>query len=85
MIIFAAFILTLSVVACLYRVLKGPTIPDRMAAIDVIGLLLAMVMVLLASYYNFTLFFDIVLVYSALLFVDVMIMAKYLEYKGLYR
>ena len=85
MILFSAIVLVLASLACFYRVIAGPTVPDRMAAVDVTGLLISMVMVLLASYYGFTIFFDIVLVYAALLFVDVMIMAKYLEYRELYK
>ncbi len=85
MMLFAAAVIALACLACFYRVIAGPTVPDRMAAVDVTGLLIAMLMVLLASHFGFSPFYDIVLVYAALLFVDIMIMAKYLEYKELYR
>ncbi len=85
MIITAAVIMSLASLACFYRILIGPTVPDRMAALDVTGLLVAMVMVLLATHFRFSLFFDIVLVYAALLFADVMIMAKYLEHRELHK
>ncbi len=85
MIIIAAVVMALASLACFYRVLVGPTVPDRMAALDVTGLIVAMIMVLLATHFRYALFFDIVLVYSALLFADVMIMAKYLEHKELYK
>ena len=85
MIITIAVIMSLASLACFYRILVGPTIPDRMAALDVTGLLVAMIMVLLATHFSIPLFYDIVLVYAALLFADVMIMAKYLEQKELHK
>jgi len=85
MILTAAVIMAIASLACFYRVLVGPTVPDRMAALDVTGLLVAMIMVLLATHFGVRLFYDIVLIYSALLFADVMIMAKYLEHKELHK
>lgn len=85
MIITAAVIMALASLACFYRILAGPTVPDRMAALDVTSLLSAMVMVLLATHLRVHLFLDIVLIYAALSFAGVMIMAKYLEHKEMYK
>lgn len=85
MMITAAVIMSLASLACFYRILCGPTVPDRMAALDVTSLLATMIMVLLATHLRVHLFLDIVLIYAALSFAGVMIMAKYLEYKEMYK
>ena len=72
-------ILVLSALACFYRVLVGPTVPDRLVAADTIGLLLALVMVLLAHHYALNPLYDVALVYAVLQFADVLIVAKYIE------
>ena len=60
-----------------YRVVKGPTIFDRIAAADSIGIMLLLILVLLGIYFEREIFIDVALVYALLLFVDVLIMARY--------
>jgi multicomponent Na+:H+ antiporter subunit F len=54
-------------------------VPDRIAAVDVIGLLLALVFVLLGVHYRNPFFYDVALVYAVLLFADALILAKFIE------
>lgn len=72
-------LLVLSALVCFLRVLLGPTVPDRIAAVDLIGLLLALVFVLLGLHYENPFFYDVALVYAVLLFADALILAKFLE------
>lgn len=72
-------ILVLAAVACFGRVIAGPTVPDRIAAVDLIGLLLAIVFVLLGVHYRNPYFYDVALVYAVLLFADALILAKFIE------
>jgi multicomponent Na+:H+ antiporter subunit F len=65
--------------ACFGRAVIGPTVPDRIAAVDVIGLLLALVFVLLGMHYRSPFFHDIALVYAVLHFSTALILAKFLE------
>ncbi len=72
-------LLVLSALVCFLRVVLGPTVPDRIAAVDLIGLLLALVFVLLGLHYQNPFFYDVALVYAVLLFADALILAKFLE------
>lgn len=72
------FLIVLSLV-CFYRVIRGPSTADRIAAADIIGIMLSVVLVLLAQIFDFDVFIDVALIYAALLFADVMVMAKYFE------
>ncbi|TVR68391.1 MAG: sodium:proton antiporter [Spirochaetaceae bacterium] len=67
---------------CLVRVLRGPTLLDRIAAADAIGVLMTVILVLLSLVFERTIFIDIAMVYSLLLFADLMIISKYLEQGG---
>ncbi|GAB6089985.1 monovalent cation/H+ antiporter complex subunit F [Spirochaeta dissipatitropha] len=64
---------------CLIRVLRGPSLLDRIAAADAIGLLLTLVLVLLGLYYERSIFIDIAIVYSLLMFADLLVITRYLE------
>ncbi len=79
MIAWIVVLLALASVACFGRVIAGPTVPDKIAAVDLIGLLLALVFVLLGAYYRNPLFYDVAMVYAVLLFADALILAKFLE------
>jgi len=75
----AAGILVIASVACFYRVIVGPTAPDRLVAVDAISLFLALTMVLLAYQYRLAPLYDVALVYAVLQFADILIVAKYIE------
>ncbi len=77
-------VLVVASVACFGRVIAGPTLPDRIAAVDLIGLLLALVFVLLGVHYRSPVFYDVALVYAVLLFADALILAKFIERGGLH-
>lgn len=64
---------------CLFRVLRGPTLLDRIAAADAIGLMMTIILVLLGVSLERTIFIDIAIVYALLLFADLMVITKYLE------
>lgn len=64
---------------CLVRVLRGPSLLDRIAAADAVGLLLTLVLVLLGLYYERSIFIDIAIVYSLLMFADLLVITRYLE------
>jgi multicomponent Na+:H+ antiporter subunit F len=76
MIVIILVILTAALVT-FYRVMKGPTPFDRIAAADSIGIMFLLVLVLLAVYFEREIFVDVAIVYALLLFVDVLIMARY--------
>lgn len=75
--------LILAIVLCailtFYRVIKGPSVPDRIVAANSIGVMFLLVLVLLGYYFERKIFIDVALVYGVLLFIDILIMAKYLK------
>jgi len=85
MIIGMAIFLILLAMVTSYRLIKGPTITDRLIAADTIIIFISLVILLLALFINIRMLVDIVLAYAILLSVDVLIFAKYFEYKELYK
>lgn len=81
MIYITLFVLS-TIVITFYRVIKGPTIPDRISAADTIGVQFIAIIVLLAYIFKEDFYLDIAMVYAILLFVDILVMVKYLESKS---
>jgi multicomponent Na+:H+ antiporter subunit F len=67
---------------CLFRVLRGPSIPDRALAADTFVAITISIMVLLSLERNDFLM-DIAIVYSVLGFLGTVTISKYLEGKKL--
>ncbi|MFW6288440.1 MAG: monovalent cation/H+ antiporter complex subunit F [Spirochaetota bacterium] len=64
---------------CLVRVLRGPSLLDRIAAADAIGVMMTVVLTLLGLLYERVIFLDIAFVYALLLFADALIIARFME------
>ncbi len=71
------FITLLSAAVSFYRVVKGPSVLDRIAAVSSIGIMLLVTLVMLGIFFERVIFLDVALVYGLLLFIDVLVMAKY--------
>ena len=67
----------LAIAMTFYRVLQGPTVFDRIAAADTIGIMFLLILVLLSLYFEREIFIDVAIVFALLLFTDTLIMAKY--------
>jgi multicomponent Na+:H+ antiporter subunit F len=75
--------LCLLVLVCLYRVVFGPTIIDRIVGVGAIGTKTLIVLVLIGFIYKrIEMFIDISLVYALLNFVGTLAAAKYFEGRG---
>ena len=68
-----------------WRVVVGPTIPDRIVAADTLSTLLTTFIVLLGLRFRNAVFLDVALAFAVLSFADVLIMAKYFEHGELHR
>lgn len=64
---------------CLFRVLKGPSLLDRIAAADAVGVMMTIVLVLLGLFFERSIFLDIAIVYALLLFADTLIIARFMD------
>jgi multicomponent Na+:H+ antiporter subunit F len=68
-------------IVSLFRVVKGPTMPDRVVALDAINTLVVAAMVVLGAAFGEIIYIDIAIVYALLSFVSTVYIAKYLEGK----
>ncbi|HPC97457.1 MAG TPA: monovalent cation/H+ antiporter complex subunit F [Bacteroidales bacterium] len=68
---------------CLYRIIRGPTIPDRMVAIDIFGILVVGVCAIIAIQTGKKFIIDIGIAWVILSFIGTLTLAKYLSGKKL--
>jgi len=64
------------------RLAKGPTLPDRVIAIDLIGVLLICLLVLMAGATAQQAFLDVAMVVALISFVGTVAYARYIEREG---
>jgi multicomponent Na+:H+ antiporter subunit F len=64
------------------RLSKGPTLPDRVIAIDLIGVLLVCLLVLMAGLEAQQAFLDVAMVVALISFVGTVAYARYIEREG---
>lgn len=75
-----AVILTIIIFIPLYRVVKGPTLWDRMLGAGAIGSKTLVLICIIGIIFNrIDMFIDIALAYAALNFIGVIAIARYLE------
>lgn len=72
-------LLSLSILGCLFRLLIGPSIPDRIAALDTIGVLLLAMIAVIGMLLGTTAYFDIILLIGILTFIGTTAFARYIE------
>ncbi|AUJ26192.1 Na(+)/H(+) antiporter subunit F [Virgibacillus dokdonensis] len=71
--------ISLSLALLLYRVISGPTLPDRAVALDAIGINLMGLAGLMSIYLITTKLNDVILLIGILAFLSTLAIAKYLE------
>ena len=75
-------VLVLGVLLCLYRMIKGPHLADRVLAGDTVAMLVAGLVVMLAIKFDSALFYDAALVVAILGFVSTVAFAQYIGAKN---
>ncbi len=73
--------LFVSAAMCLYRVLRGPTAPDRAVAIDMLGILIIGFCAVLSIPTGRDWYIDIGIAWALQSFIGIMALAKYMEGK----
>ncbi len=68
-----------AIVLATIRAVLGPTVGDRVVAVDALTTITTVLMVLLGVFYNRAIFLDVALVYAILAFMGVIIVARYME------
>jgi multicomponent Na+:H+ antiporter subunit F len=71
--------LSVLIVISIYRALIGPTVSDRVIAINLMTTLVIGVIGLLAYYFNQTSFIDVAILYAMIGFLMTVAVVKYLE------
>ena len=75
----ALAILSLAALLAGIRVVRGPTIPDRVVALDLVGILVAAIGVVNAAITGSSYFLDVAIVIALISFVGTVAYARYVE------
>ena len=75
---YAVIIIVILALLALIRLYLGPSLPDRVVAMDAINTLTVAAMLLLGVVYKQLIFIDIAIVYALLSFVSTLYIAKYI-------
>ena len=75
----AAIIIILAAMMVLYRMIKGPTIYDRILSVNVIGTKTVVLIALIGFIYDRPHFLDLALVYALINFIATIAYLKYVE------
>jgi len=76
-------LLVLGAFFCLYRALRGPSIPDRAIAVDIMAVIFSCITALMALRYKLAYLLDISIALAVVAFVATLALAKYLEGRSL--
>jgi len=68
---------------CLYRIIRGPSIPDRMVGIDIFGILVVGICAIISVQTEKSFILDIGIAWIILSFIGTLTLAKYLTGKKL--
>ena len=77
--ILPAIVLGICVILALVRLMLGPTIPDRIVALDTINTIVIVIMIILGAAFKEIILIDVAIVYALLSFVTTLFIAKYIE------
>lgn len=75
----ATIVLSISISASLYRVIKGPSMADRVIALDTIGINLIGVVAIVSILLHTTAFLEVILLIGVLAFMGTVAFSKFLE------
>lgn len=75
---FSLYFLIAVIALCLFRVIKGPTVADRVVAIEIIGVIVVGICVILSISSGRAFLIDIGIAWIILSFIGTLTMAKYL-------
>lgn len=77
--IISTIILAFSILASLYRVIKGPSIADRVISLDSIGINLIGIVAIVSLFLNTQAFLEVILLIGILAFIGTVAFSKFIE------
>lgn len=75
----ALIFMVLSMIPCVYRVIVGPTIPDRVVALDAMTTVIVVTLGVYSFVQESIFFLDVALVLSIISFIGTVTISKYLD------
>lgn len=72
-------VLILTIFLCLYRVVIGPGVENRLIAVNTIGTTTIIILVIIGIIYGRPIFLDIAIVYAMINFIATLAVARYLK------
>ena len=75
----AAITMVVLAMALIYRILKGPTVADRVAALDTLDLIISLALAVYSLYTGRGIYLDIALVVALLGFISTVFVGRYIE------
>lgn len=72
-------ILSVASLGCIYRVVKGPSVPDRVIALDAIGINLIGITAITSIILRTEAFLEVILLIGILLFIGTVAFSKFIE------
>ncbi len=77
--LFTGLLLTVFILVALFRLISGPTVPDRVVALDTINTLIVAGMILFGAAFEEVIYIDVAIVYALLSYIATLYIAKYIE------
>lgn len=77
--IFATLILSITILVCIFRAVKGPTPGDRLISINVVGTKTIILILMVSFILRETYFIDVALVYALISFIATVVIANYIK------
>jgi multicomponent Na+:H+ antiporter subunit F len=74
-----AVLLMIFILISLFRLILGPTVPDRVVALDTINTLVIAGMILFGAAFDSIIYIDVAIVYALLSYIATLYIAKYME------
>ncbi|KQC07413.1 MAG: cation:proton antiporter [Candidatus Cloacimonas sp. SDB] len=72
-------LLMIFILISLFRLILGPTVPDRVVALDTINTLVIAGMILFGAAFDSIIYIDVAIVYALLSYIATLYIAKYME------
>ncbi|MCD4800748.1 MAG: cation:proton antiporter [Methanococcoides sp.] len=71
--------MVIAIIPCIYRVIRGPTIPDRVIAVDAMTTVIIVILGIYSHMRESAFFMDVALVLAIISFVGTVTISKYLD------
>ncbi len=76
----ALLLIALATLMALYRLLFGPTTPDRIVSADALSVIATVILCIIAALFQSVLYLDVALIYGVLSFVGIIALARAIEH-----